>query len=80
MDSILRDPEIMRGTPVFPGTRVPVRSLFDWLANGHSLGEFLKNFPSVSEEKAKSVLNSACESLDLPKFPASREPLVAKIA
>ena len=55
---IVRDPEIMSGTPVFRGTRVPVRSLFDWLEK-ETLDEFLDNFPSVSREQAEEVLHLA---------------------
>ena len=46
------DPEIMGGTPVFVGTRVPVYNLFDYLERGHSLDEFLDAVPSVSREQA----------------------------
>lgn len=52
------DPEIMGGTPVFSGTRVPVQSLFDWLET-ETLEEFLKNFPSVKKEQALEVLHHA---------------------
>ena len=52
------DPEIMSGTPVFLGTRVPVRSLFDWLET-ETLDEFLENFPTVSREQAVEVLHFA---------------------
>lgn len=55
---IVRDPEIMSGTPVFRGTRVPVRSFFDWLMFD-SLDVFLENFPSVSREQAVEVLHLA---------------------
>jgi len=55
------DPEIMSGTPVFWGTRVPVQSLFDWLET-ETMEEFLDNFPSVSREQAIEVLHLA-ESL-----------------
>ncbi len=50
------DPEIMSGTPVFRGTRVPVQTLFDWIEDGESLDFFLENFPSVSREQAVAVL------------------------
>jgi uncharacterized protein (DUF433 family) len=53
---INRDPEIMGGTPVFRGTRVPVQTLFDWLEDGQSLDFFLENFPSVSRGQAIAVL------------------------
>ncbi|MDQ3491038.1 MAG: DUF433 domain-containing protein [Acidobacteriota bacterium] len=52
------DPEIMSGTPVFHGTRVPVQSLFDWLET-ETLDEFLDNFPSVSRAQAIEVLHLA---------------------
>lgn len=55
------DSEIMSGTPVFTGTRVPIQSLFDWLET-ETLDEFLENFPSVSREQAINVLHFA-ESL-----------------
>lgn len=50
------DPEILGGTPVFVGTRVPVESLFDWLEGGESLDYFLENFPSVKREQAIAAL------------------------
>lgn len=53
---INRDPEILGGTPVFMGTRVPVQTLIDYLEGGETLDEFLDNFPSVSREQAKAVL------------------------
>lgn len=52
------DPEIMSGTPVFTGTRVPIHTLFDWLET-ETLDEFLNNFPSVSREQALEVLKLA---------------------
>jgi uncharacterized protein (DUF433 family) len=45
------DPDILGGTPVFVGTRVPFRNLIDYLERNHSLEEFLDSFPSVSESK-----------------------------
>lgn len=53
--SITIDKEILGGTPVFTGTRVPVKSLFDWLET-ETLDEFLENFPSVKREQAVEVL------------------------
>lgn len=50
------DPEIMSGTPVFAGTRVPVQNLFDYIEGGEDLTEFLDDFPSVSKEVAVAVL------------------------
>lgn len=58
IDAINIDPEIMSGTPVFRGTRVPVKSLFQWLET-ETLEEFLKNFPSVQNEQAMQVLEFA---------------------
>jgi uncharacterized protein (DUF433 family) len=56
---IQSDPEIMGGEPVFAGTRVPVYNLFDYLAAGDSLDEFLDQFPSVSREQAVAALELA---------------------
>ena len=50
------DPEILSGTAVFVGTRVPVQSLFDYLEGGDTLDEFLRQFPSVRSEQAIAVL------------------------
>ena len=58
IDAIVVDPEVLGGTPVFKGTRVPVQSLFDWLET-ENLDEFLENFPSVSREQALEVLRYA---------------------
>jgi uncharacterized protein (DUF433 family) len=57
------DPEILGGTPVFFGTRVPVASLFDWLEGGQSLDYWLENFPSVKREQAIAALELSRESL-----------------
>ena len=57
------DPEILGGTPVFTGTRVPVRSLFDYLEGGEPLDEFLRQFPSVKREQALATLDAARDSL-----------------
>ncbi len=56
---IVRDPQIMSGTPVFKGTRVPVKTLIDYLQGGHTLDRFLEHFPSVSREQAEAVLELA---------------------
>jgi len=50
------NPDILGGTPVFVGTRVPVRTLLDYLEAGESLNEFLEDFPSVSREQAVAAL------------------------
>ena len=52
------DPDILSGTPVFVGTRVPVKSLFDYLEGGETLDEFLYQFPSVKREQATAALVS----------------------
>lgn len=59
------DPEIVSGTPVFAGTRVPIKNLFDYLKGGHDLAEFFEDFPSVSEVQAKGVLELANDSLSV---------------
>ena len=56
---ITRDPEIMSGTPVFKGTRVPIKILIDYLEEGQTLDEFLESFPSVDREQAKALLELA---------------------
>jgi uncharacterized protein (DUF433 family) len=58
-----RDPEILSGTPVFRDTRVPVRSLFDYLEGGDTLDEFLRQFPSVQREQAIALLDLTRETL-----------------
>ena len=55
--------EILGGTPVFVGTRVPVQSLFDYLEGGETLDEFLHQFPSVKREQAIAALDLAREAL-----------------
>ena len=57
------NPEIMGGAPVFVGTRVPAQTLFDYLADGCSLDEFLDNFPTVSREQALKLLELASETV-----------------
>ncbi|MBS1828721.1 MAG: DUF433 domain-containing protein [Acidobacteria bacterium] len=61
-DAITRDPEVMHGTPVFRGTRVPVQTLFEYLEHGESLDSFLEGFPTVTRAMAIQVLE---ESKDL---------------
>ena len=57
------DPEIMSGTPVFVGTRVPFQTLLDYLESGQPLWEFLEDFPTVSREQAIAALEQAKEAL-----------------
>ena len=72
MDSTLvsRDPEIMSGALCFAGTRVPVKSLFEYLEGTSSLEEFLEDFPSVSRQKAVAVLEAARQQLRVDAPPA----------
>jgi len=58
---IVRDPEILSGTPVFAGTRVPVATLIDCLAAGDSINDFLDGFPSVNREQVVAYLEEARE-------------------
>ncbi len=58
-DVIVRDPEILGGTPVFRGTRVPFKNLLDYLEGGHTLDEFLDEFPTVTREAAVAALEHA---------------------
>jgi uncharacterized protein (DUF433 family) len=67
---ITLDPDIHSGTPVFAGTRVPVKTLFDHLEAGDSLEIFLNDFPSVSREQAVGVLEEACAALVADAHPA----------
>lgn len=57
------DPEILSGTPVFVGTRVPVQALLDYLEGGHPLAEFLDDFPTVTRDQAIAVLEDAKQLL-----------------
>jgi uncharacterized protein (DUF433 family) len=60
---IVIDPEVMNGTPCFRGTRVPFKNLIDYLEGGHSLSEFLLQFPAVTHEMAIQTLEEAKNSL-----------------
>ena len=64
------DPDILGGTPVFVGTRVPVRTLLDYLEAGDSLHEFLEDFPSVTREQAVAALELAKQMLESHANPA----------
>jgi uncharacterized protein (DUF433 family) len=57
------DPEILGGTPVFVGTRVPFQALLDYLESGDSLDEFLDDFPTVTREQAIAPIEQAKEAL-----------------
>jgi uncharacterized protein (DUF433 family) len=60
---ISRSPDIMSGTPVFAGTRVPIQTIIDYLAGGHPLDEFLDDFPTVRREQALKLLQRVKEVL-----------------
>lgn len=64
------DPQILGGTPVFTGTRVPVKNLFDYLEAGDSLEVFLDAFPSVTREQAVAALELARDALVADAHPA----------
>ncbi|HYK00493.1 MAG TPA: DUF433 domain-containing protein [Thermoanaerobaculia bacterium] len=63
MPVIHSDAEILGGTPVFIGTRVPLQALLDYLEGGHPLADFLEDFPTVSREQAIAALEEAKELL-----------------
>jgi uncharacterized protein (DUF433 family) len=65
-DLITTDPEILGGTPVFKGTRVPVRTLFEYLEDNYALEEFLECFPSVTRDMARRVLERSESALLSP--------------
>jgi len=59
MKIVVSDPEILGGTPVFKGTRVPVKTLTDYLEQGASIDAFLDDFPTVSREQVIAFLEEA---------------------
>jgi uncharacterized protein (DUF433 family) len=67
---ITLDPELLGGTPVFAGTRVPIKTLFDHLEAGDAIETFLDDFPSVSRELAVAVLQEARAALIDDAHPA----------
>ena len=64
MSMVTSNPEILGGTLVFNGTRVPVRNLFDYLVAGDSIKDFLEDFPTVSFEQVRHVLQSAVVAIE----------------
>jgi uncharacterized protein (DUF433 family) len=60
---VVKNPNILSGTPVFRGTRVPLQLLFDSLERGHTLEQFLEGYPTVSREMAIAALQEAQELL-----------------
>ena len=65
-DLITIDPEILGGAPVFKGTRVPVKTLFEYLENNYSVEEFLECFPSVTRDLVNKVLERSEQALLSP--------------
>ena len=61
--TVSRDPEVMGGTPVFAGTRVPVQTLLDYLEAGDSIDAFLEGFPSVRRDQVIAFLEQAKDRL-----------------
>lgn len=59
--NITIDSNIMGGTPVFKGTRVPIKALSDYLSSGETIDTFLNDFPSVNREKVTAVINELFE-------------------
>lgn len=71
LESVVRsDPEVLGGTPVFAGTRVPLRNLVNYLAAGDPLERFLDHFPSVTREQAVAALEIATDLLASRAHPA----------
>ena len=66
------DPEVLGGTPVFAGTRVPIKNFIDYLAAGDSLERFLDDFPSVTRKQAVAALELARDLLTLRAHPSDR--------
>lgn len=60
---VVRNPEILSGTPVFAGTRVPVKNLTDYLEGGSTIDEFIDDFPSVKREQVVAFLEESRELL-----------------
>jgi uncharacterized protein (DUF433 family) len=63
MGIIVRNPEVLGGTPVFRGTRVPIQTLFDYLEGGETLEDFLEGFPTVTREATLAALEEAKQLL-----------------
>ena len=65
------NPARLSGAPCFAGTRVPVKNLFDYLADGYSLDQFLEQFPSVERSDAQAVLELASQNIFRPTPPTA---------
>jgi uncharacterized protein (DUF433 family) len=64
---VSRDPDVMHGELVFAGTRVPAKTLVDYIKSGHTLDDFLEGFPSVPRKKAEAYLEMTLEAADLAR-------------
>ncbi|SMO44695.1 DUF433 domain-containing protein [Gracilimonas mengyeensis] len=73
MDVIQSNPDILGGTSVFKGTRVPIQTLFDYLEEGSSLDDFLKDYPTVKKQQAISVLEIAGKVVSSKDFKLPHE-------
>lgn len=73
------DLEIMSGTPCFAGTRVPVRTLIDYIEGGETLDEFLRQYPTVSRKQAVAYLEESAAILEKPLQPVARNAMVEHI-
>ncbi|MGH9799945.1 MAG: DUF433 domain-containing protein [Blastocatellia bacterium] len=82
--SITIDPETLGGTPVFCGTRVPIKTFFDYIRWGYSLEEFFDFFPSVRREAAMQILSEAEQALlqkaAMQILPEAEQPILQKVA
>ncbi len=64
---VSRDPDVMHGELVFTGTRVPVKTLVDYIKAGHTLDDFLEGFPTVRHEAAEAYPEITLEAADLAR-------------
>ena len=69
-ETVQSDPNVQGGVPVFTGTRVPVKNLFDYLETGETLDQFLQDFPAVERAKAIAVMEMARKVLSANAHPA----------
>jgi uncharacterized protein (DUF433 family) len=80
VSNISSDPDILGGTPVFAGTRVPLQNLIDYLSAGDTLDDFLRSFPTVTREQAVEALQHGADLLVFQRTHAPRiEPRVPGI-
>lgn len=70
MEIVSSDKQILGGTPCFAGTRVPVKSLFDYIEGGYTIDYFLEQFPTVKREQVTGLLESARSRTELGNLPS----------